>query len=310
MIDRTPREMDLSDMASGAWAASLTPLNQDLSIDQGALVAHLRWLLDRGCTGVAVLGTTGEANSFSLDERLSLIGGLGASGFAPERILVGVGCCAAPDTIALTRAALDAGFANVMMLPPFYYKNVSDEGLFRAYAGAIEAVNDARLRVIIYDIPPMTGFPLSLALLARLRDAFPGTVVGVKNSSGDWSAMDATLRALPGFKMFAGAETFLLQGLRAGGPGCISAVANINSWRLGKMLETRGAAEAEALQSAASRDRAALQGFPTIAALKEIMAILSGREDWRRVRPPLTPLSPADASALAALASGMELNSL
>lgn len=227
----------MSDIAPGAWAASLTPLNDDLTIDTSACVAHIRWLMARGCAGVAALGTTGEANSFSVSERLALIDTLGRAGFSADRMIVGTGCCAAPDTIALTRAVLAAGLTNVMMLPPFYYKGVSDEGIFRSYAQTIEAINDPRLRVLIYDFPLQTGLKLSIDLLARLEAAFRGTIVGVKNSSGDWAAMEATVKRLPDFQVYAGAEQFLLPMLRAGGPGCISATANVTAAALSDLIQ-------------------------------------------------------------------------
>jgi dihydrodipicolinate synthase/N-acetylneuraminate lyase len=181
----------MTDFNPGPWTANLTPLNADLSIDLEAYLAHVRWLLGAGSAGVAALGTTGEANSFSLIERLNLIGVLAKSGIPRERLVIGTGCCALPDTIALTRAVLDAGYTNVLMLPPFYYKGVFEEGIFRAYAQVIESIGDTRLRVLVYDFPQMTGLKISTALLARLQSAFRGIVVGVKNSSGDWSAIPA-----------------------------------------------------------------------------------------------------------------------
>lgn len=288
----------MTDFRTGAWAASLTPLNDDLSIDFGAYLAHLRWLLDHGCAGVAPLGTTGEANSFSLAERLGLIAALGKSGFSRDQVVIGTGCCAAPDTVALTRAVLDAGFTNVLMLPPFYYKNVSEEGVFRSYAHVIEAVGDPRLRVLVYDFPQMSGVQMSTALLGRLAAAFKGVVVGVKNSSGEWSAMAAALEHIPGFQVFAGSEQFLLPTLRAGGPGCISAIANVTSASLGELVADWRSGEADARQEAITRTRLMLQQFPAIPALKEIMAHATGRQQWRRLRPPLVNLSETDAAKL------------
>jgi 4-hydroxy-tetrahydrodipicolinate synthase len=288
----------MTDFAAGAWAASLTPLNEDLSVDLGAYLEHVRRLLDRGCAGVAALGTTGEANSFSLAERLDLVKALGHSNLPPDRVVVGVGCCAAPDTVALTRAALEAGFANVLMLPPFYYKGVSDDGLFRSYAGVIEAVDDPRLRVLIYDFPQMTGLRISAELLARLQAAFRGVVVGVKNSSGEWPAMEAAMRQFPGFKVFAGTEQFLLPTLRAGGPGCISATANVTCAELAALVAHWRDSNADARQEAVTRIRLMLQQFPAIPALKEIMAHATGRPQWRRLRPPLVNLSGDDAAKL------------
>ncbi|GAM99462.1 dihydrodipicolinate synthase family [alpha proteobacterium U9-1i] len=300
--------LHMTDIAAGAWAASLTPLNDDLSVDYAALAAHVRWLLAEGAGGVAVLGTTGEANSFSVAERLDLIGSLAKAGFPPERIVIGTGCCAAPDTIALTRAALEAGFPNVMMLPPFYYKIVSEEGLFQAFARAIEAVNDPRLRVIIYDFPLMTGLTLSTALLVRLRAAFPETVIGVKNSSGDWRAMEDALAQMPGFQVFAGTEQFLLPTLRAGGPGCISATANVTIGKLAKLAAAWREPRADVLQDAATSARLSLQSFPAIPALKEMMAHASGRAAWRNVRPPLVNLNVAQRTEVLALAKTLDLS--
>lgn len=288
-------------IATGAWAAALTPLNQDLGIDAGAYVAHAQSLMAKGAAGIVALGTTGEANSFSLDERRALIAAI--RDLPKQQVIVGTGCCSAPETVALTRTALEHGFANVLMLPPFYYKGVSDEGLFRAYARVIETVNDPKLRVLIYDIPPQTGFALSVDLLRRLRDAFPATVVGVKNSSGDWSAMEATLKALPGFQTFAGSEQYLLATLRAGGPGCISAVANINVGKLAEIVASRS----DDQQDRATQTRKALQPFPTIAALKEIMAHATGRDAWRTLRPPLIELTREQRTALAALTERLDL---
>lgn len=289
-------------LAPGAWVAALTPLNDDLSIDQGAYGAYLRWLGDNGADGVVALGTTGEANSFSLEERRSLIASLTKAGLSPDRLMVGTGCCSAPETITLTRAAIDAGFPTVLMLPPFYYKTVSDEGLFQAYARVIEAIRDPRFKMLVYDIPPMTGFPISVALLARLREAFPGIVIGVKNSSGDWSAMEAALKTLPGFQVFAGSEQFLLPTLRAGGPGCISAVANVTSRSLAALMAKARTAEADALQQAATHIRVTLQKFPTIPALKEITAQRTGNARWRLMRPPLVALDPGRAAELTKVA--------
>ena len=288
----------MTDFAPGAWTASLTPLNADLSIDTAFCLDHMKWLLGAGSAGVAALGTTGEANSFSLRERLQLIQALASSGIARERMVIGTGCCAAPDTIALTRAVLEAGYTNVLMLPPFYYKNVSEEGVFRAYANVIEAIDDARLRVLIYDFPQMTGVTISAALLARLARSFKDIVVGVKNSSGDWRAMEATLEALPGFAVFAGSEQFLLPTLRLGGPGCISATANVTIRALADLVQHRRGDEADMRQERVTRTRLMLQQYPAVPALKEIMAHASVNAGWRRLRPPLVNLGAEDAARL------------
>jgi len=297
----------MTEIAPGAWAAALTPLNADLSIDVEAYLAHVRNLLGGGCDGVAALGTTGEANSFSVSERLALIDALGAAALPAERVMIGVGCCAAPDTIALTRAALAAGYPNVLMLPPFYYKNVTDEGVFRAFADVIERVGDSRLRVIVYDFPQMTGVTFSAALLKRLADAFKGVVVGVKDSSGDWPAMEAALAQLPGFLVFAGSERFLLPTLRAGGPGCISATANVTYAALAGLVARWRETDAGARQETITARRLALQRFPMVPMLKEIMANKTGQPRWRTLRPPLVNLSGDDAASVLEQARRLDL---
>ncbi len=274
----------------GVWAAALTPMNADLSIDLDRLTAHVFWLFDRGCDGVALLGTTGEANSLSLKERLAVIDAAGAAGFSSHKIMTGVGCCAAGDTLELSRAAIAAGYPNLLMLPPFYYKGVSEEGLFRSYANIIEELNDDRARIIVYDFPQMTGLEISADLLVRLRDAFPDTVIGVKDSSGNWDDMKEACDRLPGFSVFAGTEKYLLPVLRAGGAGCISATANVTSPILANLMANWQNSAADGLQEAVAQLRMTLQTYPPAAALKELMAAYTGKQTWRNLRPPMVNL--------------------
>ncbi len=282
----------MSERLGGAWAAALTPLKDDLSIDLDAMVAHHRWLLAQGCDGVAVLGTTGEANSFSMAERRAAIEKAAQAKLPADKVMIGTGCCALPDTVELTKAALAAGFANVLMLPPFYYK-VGDEGLVASYAAVIERVADPRLRIYVYDFPKMTGIEISPALLERLHKQFPQTIVGVKDSSGDWAAMEETCKRIPGFGTFSGTEQYLLPTLRAGGVGCISATANATARLCGQLYAAWRGPDADRLQAELTEVRLLLQAYPAVASLKEIMARHSGRPQWRRLRPPLTNL-PAD----------------
>ena len=282
----------MSDRLGGAWAAALTPLKDDLSIDLDAMVAHHRWLLAQGCDGVAVLGTTGEANSFSVPERRAAIEKAAQAKLPSDKVMIGTGCCALPDTVELTKAALAAGFPNVLMLPPFYYK-VGDEGVVASYSALIERVADPRLRIYVYDFPKMTGIEISPALLERLHKQFPQTIVGVKDSSGDWAVMEETCKRLPGFGMFSGTEQYLLASLRAGGVGCISATANATARLCGQLYAAWRGPEADRLQAELTEVRLMLQAYPAVASLKEIMARHTGRAQWRRLRPPLTNL-PAD----------------
>lgn len=285
----------MTDRLRGVWAAALTPLKDDLSVDLDAMIAHHRWLLAQGCDGVAALGTTGEANSFSVAERRAVIEKVAQAKLPAGRAMIGTGCCALPDTVELTRAALEAGYPNVLMLPPFYYK-IGDEGVFASYAATIERVADPRLKIYVYDFPRMTGFEISPALLERLHKAFPQTVVGVKDSSGDWAAMEETCKRIPGFGMFSGTEQHLLPTLRAGGVGCISATANATAALCAAVYAGWRGAEADGLQAETTAVRLMLQAYPAVASLKEIMARHTGRAGWRRLRPPLTNL-PADKTA-------------
>ena len=291
----------MSDPLSGVWSAAVTPLNNDLTVNLAAMVAHHKWLLANGCNGVAVLGTTGEANSFSVRERLDVIAAAAASGIAKEQLLIGTGCCAPTDTIELTRAALDAGFNQVLMLPPFYYKGVSDDGLFAAFDHVIQQLADDRLAIVIYDFPLMTGLDMSVDLLVRLNKAYPKTVVGVKDSSGNWPAMQAVIEAIPGFRTFAGTEQYLLADLQAGGAGCITATGNATSNLCQAVYVAHQAGDtagAKAAQEIATATRLMLQAHGAVPAMKELMAQNSGNPAWRNMRPPIMPLSAEGVAAL------------
>ncbi|HEY6711947.1 MAG TPA: dihydrodipicolinate synthase family protein, partial [Rubrobacter sp.] len=211
----------------GVLAAVLTPMNEDLNPDHQAFAAHCHRLLAAGCHGLSVFGTTGEANSLSVDERLAALEALVESGVPVEKLLPGTGSCALTDTVRLSRAALESGAARVLVLPPFYYKGVGDDGLFRFFAEVVERVGDDRLRLYLYHIPQMTGVDLGLPLISRLIDAYPAVVVGTKDSSGDRERIMTLCREFPDFSVLAGTETLLLETLRSGGGGCISATVNV-----------------------------------------------------------------------------------
>jgi 4-hydroxy-tetrahydrodipicolinate synthase len=281
-------------------APVLTPFRADLSPDGKRLARHCRWLVSQGCAGLAVFGTTSEANSLSVEEREALLEQLLAEGIEPGRLLPGTGCCALTDTVRLTKAAVRAGCAGVLMLPPFYYKGVSDEGLYRAFADVIERVGDSRLRVYLYHIPQVTQIGLSANLIGRLLAAYPRIVAGMKDSSGDWHNTKAMLDVFGGrgFDVFPGSERFLLAAMRGGGAGCITATANVNPAAIARLFEQAGAPGADDLQEGLNRVRGVIEKYPAIAALKAVMAHFSGDAAWRTVRPPLTELSPAQTESL------------
>ncbi|MCG6872805.1 MAG: dihydrodipicolinate synthase family protein [Gammaproteobacteria bacterium] len=281
------------ELPDGVFAAALTPLHPDRSIDHPRFAEHCRWLLANGCDGLAPMGTTGEANSFTVTERMQALDTLVEAGIPAHRLLVGTGCCAVPDTIALTRHAVEHGVGGTLLLPPFYYKNVSDDGLFAAFDQVIQAVGAARLRIYLYHFPQMSGVPIGQELIARLRQAYPDTLAGMKDSSGDFEYMRANLQAFPGFRVFAGTERYLLATLRAGGPGCISATTNVTAPLAGQVFARRGWPDADGLQEQLTALRMTLEAFPPIPALKALAARRTGHADWRTVRPPQVPLAAA-----------------
>ena len=243
--------------------------------------------------GLAVFGTNSEGNSLTVAEKLALLDSLIETGIPAARMMPGTGTCALPDTVELTRHAVTHGCGGVLMLPPFYYKDVSDDGLFASYAEVIERVGDARLRVYLYHIPQVSRVPIGLALIDRLLQRYPGTVAGIKDSSGDWNNTQAMLERFQprGFDVFSGSETFLLATLRAGGAGCISATANVNPAAIAQLAREWQEPDADARQAALDGVRAAFQKFPMIPALKAAVAHFSGDAAWPTVRPPLVALT-------------------
>jgi 4-hydroxy-tetrahydrodipicolinate synthase len=277
----------------GVLAAVLTPMDDGLAPDHPAFCAHCHRLLAAGCQGLSVFGTTGEANSLSVAERLTALEALLEGGVPANVLLPGTGSCALTDTVHLSRAALEAGTAGVLVLPPFYYKGVGDEGLFRFFAEVIERIGDERLRLYLYHIPQMTGVELGLPLISRLIDAYPGTIAGTKDSSGDRERIEILCREFPNFSVLAGTETLLLETLRNGGKGCISATVNVTSRLARQVYDAHTSArddEAHALQERLSTLRASIETYPMIPALKAIMTDLTGDEGWRNLRPPLSGL--------------------
>lgn len=284
----------------GVYSPVLTPFNADLSPSAPRFVEHCRQLLEQGA-GLAVFGTNSEANSLSVQEKRGLLDALLAAGLPPGRMMPGTGACALPDAVEMTRHAVAAGCAGVLMLPPFYYKGVSDEGLFRAFARVIEDVADDRLRIYLYHIPPVSGVGISLALIDRLLAEFPGIVAGIKDSSGDWSNTEAMLREFQprGFDVFAGTEAVLLDTLRAGGAGCITATGNVNAGPIVELYRGWREAGADDRQRALNQTRAIFQSYPMIAAMKATIATRRQDPSWALVRPPLVELELAQTAELA-----------
>lgn len=292
----------MSERIKGVMAAGLTAFNDDLSIDVQGTLGHSKWLLANGCDGVLLFGTTGEANSLSLKERLDFLDALAASDLPMDRMMIGTGCCALPDTVDLTRKTLEIGIESALMLPPFYYKNPTDDGLYAHFARVLEQVADPRLKVYLYHFPQMSAVPFSHELIGRFLADFPGVFCGIKDSSGDFDNMKAMAQKFPGFDVFAGTERYLLDTLKVGGVGTITATGNCTSMTCGAVYAAwkAGAPDAAGLQEQLTAQRLALQAYPAAAGLKELLARASGKPAWRNVRAPFLPLQAERAEQLVA----------
>lgn len=277
----------------GIWPALLTPLKADLAVDAGVFVRHARALLDAGCAGVVPFGTTGEGPSFSVDERRAAVEALVAGGVEPERIIVSTGCASLEDVVALTRHAVQLGARACLMMPPFFHKGVSERGVVDAYRYVIDRVADARLRLVLYHIPQVSGVALSHGAIAALLERYPGTVIALKDSGCDLAASLAFADAfMPRIGVHVGNETDLPALAERGSRGAVSGIANFRPKLVQGLI-----GDSPDLPAAQAIIRLATS-FPLTAAMKGIMAIESGDEGWLRLRPPLTPLERKDLEEL------------
>ena len=271
----------------------VTPFTATGDVDAAKLAKQCQWL-QRHQVGLAVFGTNSEANSLSVSERIRALEYLVQQGGLPgSQMMPGAGACSVPDAVAMSKAAVALGCAGTLTLPPFYYKDVPDDGLFAYFSNIIEGVGDARLQIYLYNIPPVTKVGFSLALIERLLKTYPTTIVGMKDSSGDWAYTESVIQAFApaGFRMYAGSETFLLRTLRAGGAGCISATTNVNPGPIAALAAHWQSANADAQQAALDQVRQVFQSRPMIPAMKAAIAHFSNDPLWARVRPPLVALN-------------------
>ncbi|OLD74195.1 MAG: dihydrodipicolinate synthase family protein [Verrucomicrobia bacterium] len=298
----------MSQRIRGVLAPVVTPFKADLSPDCERFIRHCQWLLSQDC-GLAVFGTNSEANSMAAEERSTLLDAVVAAGIDPSRMMPGTGCCSIAETVELTTHAVRHGCAGVLMLPPFYYKDLSEEGLYRYFSEVVQRAGDTRLKIYLYHIPPVAIVGITPKLVERLLKAYPNAIAGMKDSSGDWNNTKIFLDAFAenGFDVFVGSESFLLANMRNGGVGTISATANVNPAAIHKLYRqwnTAGDADnADQQQSKlnAVREVFSSRKFPsTIAALKQAIAIYRNDPEWSRVRPPLVELTKEQAKLLAA----------
>lgn len=293
--------MSTQALLSGVFSPVLTPFSSDFQPHGPRYVEHCRNLVSAG-VGLAIFGTNSEANSLSVAEKRGLLDLLLENALPAGRMMPGTGACSVPESVEMTRHAVESGCAGVLMLPPFYYKGVSDEGLYRYFSQVIEGVSDDRLRMYLYHIPPVTQVGLSHALIERLLKQYPGVIAGVKDSGGDWNHTESLIRNFQpaGFQVFAGTETVLLDTLKAGGAGCITATANVNPAAIMQLYRTWESADAPQQQARINETRAIFQEFPMIPAMKAAIAWKTNTPEWRTVRPPLVELTEEQADQLRA----------
>lgn len=284
------------------YVPAITPFKADMSVDTERFVAHSRLLLADGADGLACFGTTSEANSMSVAERMKALDALIDAGISPSRLIPGTGCAALPDTIALTRHALEHGVLGTLTLPPFYYKPISDDGHFAAYARVIEAVGSEDLRLYLYHIPQMSGVPITLSVIERLLKAYPRTIAGLKDSSGNWDNTASVIAAFPQLATYSASESLLVKNVAAGGAGCISASANVNVPGIMALIRGLGGPDEAALLEQVSTIRKIFEGIPLIPGIKATVARGLNDPGYAIVRPPFVSL-PASFDAVIAAAA-------
>lgn len=295
----------------GIYAAAVSPFNADGSLNAPTLVRYCQYLLspDGGCDGVAPTGTTGEGTSIAMQDRLALPAAFAEAGIETDRVIFGTGAPAAGDCVALTRAAVEAGYLNVLVLPPYYYKNPSDEGLYRYYAQLVDAIGRDDLRVYLYHFPQMSATPLSPSLVVRLRKSFGQVIAGLKDSSGDFEQSRAIVEATGGteedFDVYPSSEAMLWDGLNIGTAGIISGSTNAFGAKAQAALNA-AEPEREAAMQEVRDARAMASKYPLMQAMKTIEAWRSGDDGWLRMAPPLVPLSDDQKSALRADLDGLK----
>ncbi|MGA7022765.1 MAG: dihydrodipicolinate synthase family protein [Pseudolabrys sp.] len=286
----------MSKALSGVIAAIATPIDETGAPDLKRAVSLARYLLDNGCDGLNVLGTTGEATSFSVDERKGVMSAYKANGLPMHRLMVGTGAASVTDAVALTRHAADLGFGGALVLPPFYYKGVPDDGLVAYVETLVKATEQKPIPIYLYHFPAMSGLPWHVALIRRLLDSYSSRIVGLKDSSGDMAYARSAAAILKDFAVFPSTEACLLDARRGDFAGCISATANLNADLCARAWSEGDTAALEA----AVTIRKLFDGKPLVPGVKALLAHIHGDAGLARVRPPLAPFSAADRASVVA----------
>ena len=281
-------------MEKAVYSAVLTPFNKDLSIDKKLFISHCEFLLKNNIS-LAPLGTTGEANSVSVSEKIDLIKTISSSDLPKEKIIIGTGNTSFVDAALLTKTAVENKIYSVLLLPPFYYKNVSDEGVYQYYKQIINTVKSKNLRVFLYNIPQVSGVTISIDLVNRLKKEFSDTITGIKDSSGNFENTKK-YKEIKNFIVYPGSEKFLYDGLHIGCSGCISATTNVNI-EATKLINSFDKSDGELINKKIKVVRDVFEKYPVIAALKATK--IKEDSNWSNIRPPLVALSDQQKSNLA-----------
>ena len=292
----------LNNKISGVLAAVPTPFDSDFNPDLGLFMEQCEWVLAEGCDGLNVLGTTGEANSQSNRARAAIMRAVAGSSLRNYPLMVGTGTAALADTIELTRLAAELGFDAALLLPPYYYKSVSDDGLFSYFSAIMDAVASTDIGIYLYNFPQLTGLNFSPQLVARLIDAYPARMRGMKDSSAQ---LDYTQQMAASFgtvfDVFPGSEAPLPDAVKHGYAGCISASVNATAALAARVWKHREAVADE--DSAELRElRSIIQSVPMVAAVKSLLAARTQNAAWRRILPPLMPLDGDNLEKISVLA--------
>ena len=277
---------------TGIYTASLTPLFDSFEPNIPALIRHAQWLLEEGSDGVALLGSTGESNSMTVEQRQSIIE-QSARELPPDRLMMGTGSCALQDAVRLTQASVNAGVLSVLVLPPFYYKPQSEESVLSFFSLLVEAVDNPNLRIIFYNFPQLSGYNFSIKILQELKLRFGDIAAGIKDSSGDWNNMLDMVQNVPGLMVYTGTETLLLDILRKGGAGSITATANLiapecqhvfQAWKNGR------SEAADQAQKHLTALRIAFESYSFVSEMKSLLAAQTNSEEWNHMLPPFAQL--------------------
>lgn len=288
-------------MIKGLISPILSPFDDNLNFNQEMYNKLAKDLLSTGCSGLAPFGTTGEALSVSNDERMQALENLIKSGISPNKLIPGTGLCNFPDTVKISRHAIELGCKGVMTLPAFYFKDVTDEGLFQYYERLIDEINHPNLKIYLYHIPQVSGVGLSIPLVKKLRSTYPDIIVGIKDSSGVWENTEQLL-SIDGLIVYPGAELPVIDAIKLGGPGCISATANFNPTNIAKVIELSHDGkwdQAEEAHKDVKEVRYLFQDYSAIPAQKAMLAIKYKDDRWKNIRPPLVQISKQRSSELA-----------